>query len=65
MVKYMKLIMDVKYYDVVELSKMFELSENTIRNYFKDGKISAMKIGKSWHATESDIKEFLNNKTKN
>lgn len=59
------MIMDVKYFDVAELSEMFGLSENTIRNYFKSGKISAMKIGKSWHATETDIKEFLNTKSKN
>ena len=55
----MKTIMNDKYYDVTELTKMFGLSATTIRTYFKDGRISAKKIGKSWHATESDIKNYL------
>lgn len=60
----MKIIMENNYYDVTELSQMFGLSASTMRSYFKEGRISAIKIGKSWHATENDIKDFLNsNKT--
>lgn len=56
--------MNDNYYNVTELSEMFGLSETTIRTYCKEGKINAMKIGKSWYAKESDIKEYLNiNKT--
>ena len=55
----MKTIMNDKYYDVTELSNMFGLSKNTIRNYFNNGKIVAIKIGKSWFAKESDINIFL------
>ncbi len=51
--------MNENYYDVRELSKMFDVAENTIRNYFKAGIISAKKLGKAWHAKESDIREFL------
>lgn len=52
--------MNENYFDVSELSKMFGLSENTIRTYFKAGRISAKKIGKSWHAKETAIKDYLN-----
>lgn len=52
--------MNENYYDVTEISNMFGLSETTIRNYFKSGKIIAKKIGKSWHARETDIKDYLN-----
>lgn len=55
----MKTIMDENYFDVSELSKMFGLSENTVRNYLKAGKITARKIGKSWFAKETAIKEYL------
>lgn len=56
----MKLIMDQKYYDTKELSEMVKLSETTIRKYFNSKKIPALKIGKSWHCTEIDIKKYLN-----
>lgn len=55
----MKIIMNEKFYDVAELSKMFGLSENTIRTYFKNGTITAKKIGKSWYAKETAINEYL------
>lgn len=55
----MKTIMNDNYYDVAELAIMFGLSVTTIRSYFKDGRIKAMKLGKSWHAKEIDIKDFL------
>lgn len=52
--------MNEKYYDVKELSQIFGLSVATIRSYFKTGKITALKIGKSWYAMESSIKDYLN-----
>lgn len=51
--------MNENYYDIKELSGMFGLSEHTIRKYCNMGKINAIKIGRTWTAKESDIKEYL------
>ena len=55
----MKTIMEYSYYNVTEISKMLVLSETTVRKLLRQGKISAKKIGKSWHVKESDVKTYL------
>lgn len=43
------------YLTVEEVAKRYRLSQNTIRNLAKKGKIKARKIGKNWRFDESDI----------
>jgi excisionase family DNA binding protein len=55
----MKTIMNENYYDANEISSLLGLSLITVRKYVRNRKINAVKIGKSWYAKETDLKEYL------
>lgn len=55
----MKMIYEEKYLDVVEVSETIDLSTTTVRNYMRNGRISAKKIGAGWYANEKDIQSYL------
>jgi excisionase family DNA binding protein len=48
-------------YTVIELSKKFDVSPLTIRNYIKKGDLKGRKFGRKWLVPESALKEYFNN----
>lgn len=58
-----KTILNEKYYDINETAEMLGIAVVTCRQYFKSGKINAKRIGARWHTTETDIQNYLNDKT--
>lgn len=53
-------ITDLKLYSLQELAKLLEVSERTMHNYIKSGKIKGVKIGGAWKFTEENLKKFIN-----
>ena len=51
--------LDIKYYNVKEVSEMLGLSENTIRKYIELGKIKTFKPGRKFLIPESALTTFL------
>lgn len=54
-------ILEEKYYDVKQVAKVVELSEETIRRYIRSGKISAVRMGRGFRIYESDLNKFIEN----
>jgi excisionase family DNA binding protein len=54
-----KVIGDITLYTLMELAKMLDVTDVTLRRYIKDGKLHATKIGGSYHISEQALKEFL------
>ena len=55
-----KVIGDMTLYTVLELSKLLDVTEVTLRRYIKEGKIHAKKIGGAYHISEDALKDFSN-----
>lgn len=53
-----------KLYTVDEVMALLQVTQRTIYNYIKSGKIKAIKVGKYWRFTEESIQEFLTDNTK-
>lgn len=51
---------NIKLYTLKELEELLSTSYRTLLNYIKEGKLKAVKIGKSWRVTEENLKAFLN-----
>lgn len=45
--------------EVKDLSDKLMLSEKTIVNYLKCGRIKGQKIGQSWYVTEQNLERFI------
>ena len=50
------------YYTVKDLVKNLELSDVTIRNYLRDGKLEGYKPAKLWYVSKENLKLFLESK---
>lgn len=55
----MKQIGDIKFYDVQEIAKIFDMTPQTIRRFFREGRIKARKFGTRWYVTEEAMREYL------
>ncbi|MGL4546582.1 helix-turn-helix domain-containing protein [Eubacterium aggregans] len=55
----MKQIGDIKFYDVQEIAKIFDMTPQIIRKFFKEGRIKARKFGTRWYVTEEAMREYL------
>jgi len=56
--------MPVKYgskelYSIPELSKILPISDWTIREYLRKGKLKGHKIGKNWYVSKENLEAFL------
>lgn len=49
----------MKVYNLKEVVKLLGLNIQTIRQYIKEGKLKASKIGTHYIVTDESIKEFL------
>jgi hypothetical protein len=54
-----KEILNVKYYDVREISEIMKLSERTVRQLYKDKFLNYSIIGRNIFFTEKNIKDYL------
>lgn len=50
--------MDTKLYTISELTKILDLHPKTILRFIKEGKIEAVKIGRTWRVTENMLKVY-------
>jgi excisionase family DNA binding protein len=44
---------------VREVARRFEVTEETIRDWINSGRLSAIKIGKSWRISAEDVERIL------
>ena len=47
------------YYTVEQMAEMMQVHVETIRNYIKDGRLGAFKIGKEYRITEKDLFDYV------
>lgn len=47
-----------KYYTVDQLSQMLSMHPKTIQRYIREGKLKAIKLGKSWRISGHDLSRF-------
>ncbi|HZX12816.1 MAG TPA: helix-turn-helix domain-containing protein [Thermodesulfobacteriota bacterium] len=52
-------IVGLKLYNLDELSKVLKVNKVTLRGYIEQGRLKAVKIGRSYRVTEEDLREFL------
>lgn len=55
----MKQIGDIKFYDVQEIAKAFDMTPQSIRKFLREGRIKARKLGTRWYVTEEAMREYL------
>jgi len=49
----------LKLYNLDELSKILEVNKVTLRGYIQQGRVKAVKVGRTYRVTEEDLKDFL------
>ena len=49
----------LKLYNLDELSKVLKVNKVTLRGYIEQGRLKAIKIGRSYRVSEEDLREFL------
>jgi predicted site-specific integrase-resolvase len=59
----LKIIDGTKLYEVEDLVAMLKVSRITVQGYLRSGKIKGIKIGKRWHVTEKNLRDFLSGDT--
>jgi excisionase family DNA binding protein len=52
-----------KFLTVQEVAKMFRMNVLTIYEYIREGKLPALKIGRSYRILESDLQVFIKENT--
>jgi hypothetical protein len=59
----LKIIDGIKLYEVEDLVKMLKLSRVSVQSYLRTGRMKGVKIGKRWHVTDTNLKDFLSGDT--
>lgn len=49
-----------KTYTLKELETILSVTNRTLQQYIKDGKIKAVKIGGKWRVTPENLEKFIN-----
>jgi len=49
----------MKTYTTEQLAEILQLDIETVRRFINEGKIGAFKAGRSWRATEDDLKIYM------
>jgi excisionase family DNA binding protein len=52
-------IADIKFYTVMEVSKLLNISTPTVRNYIKQGRLKGQRVGRPILISEQSLREFL------
>ena len=56
-------ITEIKLYSLKELATLLSVTERTLHNYIKSGKMKGQKIGGKWQISETNLQKFLNGDT--
>lgn len=51
---------NIKLYTLQELEPILEVSTRTLLQYIKEGKLKAVKIGRRWKVSESNLQDYVN-----
>ena len=54
---------EIKIYTIGEISEILHISRKTLYSYVKEGKLKAVKVGRSWIVTAANLEEFLSKGT--
>ena len=52
-------MLEIKFYGIREIATGLKITERTVYNYVKDGKLKAVKIGGKWQVAEDNLRMFL------
>ena len=55
---------ETRSYTVIEVSELFDVSEDTVRRMIKDGRLDAEKVGFRYQITEESIKRLVKEESK-
>lgn len=50
---------EIKLYTLKEVEAILKVTQRTLYNYIKSGKLKAIKLGKEWRVREEDLNDFL------
>lgn len=50
---------EIKVYTLDEVSNILKITRRSLYTYIKEGKLSAVKVGKYWRVTEESLQRFL------
>jgi hypothetical protein len=50
---------DMTIYRLEELEKLFDVKEYTLRQYVRERKLKARKVGKGWYVSSKALEEFF------
>jgi len=50
---------EIKIYTLKEVEEILKVTQRTLYNYIKTGKLKAVKTGKSWRVTHESLQRFL------
>ena len=50
---------DIKVYTLDEVADILKVTKRTLYNSVKEGKLTAVKMGKYWRVSESNLQEFI------
>ena len=50
---------ELKIYSLKEVEEILQVTQRTLYNYIKEGKLKATKIGKYWRVSHEDLKQFI------
>lgn len=59
-----KRIAGVVLYSTAEIAKMMGLSEETVKTYFRTGRLKGVKMGRGWYANKDALKKFAQGNNK-
>ena len=48
-----------KVYTLEEIAEILHVTRRTLYTYIKEGKLRAVKVGKSWRVTQKNLDDFL------
>jgi len=51
---------EIKMYSLKDLAQLLKVTERTLHNYIKSGKLKGQKIGGKWQISESNLRKFVN-----
>lgn len=54
---------DLELYTIEELTELLQVTQRTIYNWIKSGKLKAFKIGRGWRVKREDLDAFLNERS--
>lgn len=54
---------DIKIYTLKEVEDILKVTQRTLYNYIKEGKLKASKVGREWRVRHQDLEDFISKGT--